>query len=600
MKYSEFEYCELVTGGLGKAPRDRVVKLSEINGIIDKSNRFECYRSHFRFTEEFHKYVNIEAPKKYDKRTVEGYDGDLYSDFIWLDIDSDEKELEKSLQKAQDILNRLMLIFELNIDELIRCYFSGEKGFHIGVPTELFGLVPSGKFNLQSKELARELSGDTITDISLYDKVRLFRLSNTKHRGEGLYKIELTPDEILLCKNVNDIKWLAKEMRLDIDRKIYPDEYFGKLADMVKLVSRPEPTEETRILSDEDKWVSKLISGGLGVGERTPSLTRLIGYLKSKGIPQDIALEIFLAWDLNNTPPLQSDPKYPKDKIIKTVADIYKYKDLQKRDYEFMTWEHAHKVAADYIKDMDKRRIKFGYPKIDKNSGGLGPGEVAYIQAFTGVGKTALAQSIQLNLIEQQGIGSLMISLEMSPMRLYFRMLSMLNIISPFEVEDAYRKNDAEYLVNKLKTKPYNKIFCVDSGPVPVDEIVRIYEQCPEQIGLVIIDYIGLVQEKGDPYVKMSKVSNDIVKFAKEKDVAVLGLVQYSRQGMNGEVRLGFARDSGIIDADARIILGLAKEEEEKQFRKLYLLKASHGYNVGEYEDLMFLQTSARLVPTVR
>jgi len=63
-------------------------------------------------------------------------------------------------------------------------------------------------------ELLRGLP-DTVRplfDLSIGDKVRLLRLPNTRHRGSGLYKVALAPDE-LHSANIEDIRILARTPR---------------------------------------------------------------------------------------------------------------------------------------------------------------------------------------------------------------------------------------------------------------------------------------------------------------------------------------------------------------------------------------------------
>ena len=602
MKYPEYNYTELIIGGYGKGvPRNNIVKLHQVNKAVNESEHFECYRSHFRFTKDYYDYVKTVAPDKFGYESNQGYAGTVYSDFVWLDIDTQHEELPKALEMAQAVLNRLIIHFDINTDELVRCYFSGKKGFHIGVPMELFNLLPSPQLNAECHLIAQELAGDVVIDQSFYDTIRLFRLTNTRHRDTNLYKIELTPDEILTCKNVEEIKRQANNPRT-LDRDIYPDEYANKLIAYAPAVVKPNGKEDNiESVRKADNWITDLLVNGASTGNRTNGLIRLAGYYKSKGIPIDISTNMLKTWDLQkNDPPLQGDKSYDKDKIDKTVSDIYKYQ--VEKEFEYITWEMCHRQAPAYIANMEKSRIKFWYPMIDENSGGLGPGEVGYIQAFTGVGKTALAQSIQLSILERQGIPSLMISLEMASMRLFFRMVGMLSGISAIEVERHYKNNTVQQFIDPFTKKPYNRIYTVASGPITIKQIETIYLNCPEKPGLVVIDYVGLMKAHiSNPYERMSLISSQVVEFAVKHQVAVLGLVQTNRFNKVGEIELGMARDSGLIDADARIIIGLwMKEGDSDEFRKIKLMKASHGNRVGFSEDAMFFGKSARLLPTER
>ena len=60
--------------------------------------------------------------------------------------------------------------------------------------------------------MAQELAGDIKIDTVVYDIVRLFRLSNTKHGKSGLYKVPLTAAEIL-HKGIDEIDVYKRQVR---------------------------------------------------------------------------------------------------------------------------------------------------------------------------------------------------------------------------------------------------------------------------------------------------------------------------------------------------------------------------------------------------
>ena len=78
-------------------------------------------------------------------------------------------------------------------------FFSGSKGFHVGLPTALWNPSPSADFHRTARRFAErlaELASVTI-DAGVYDKVRAFRAPNSRHAKTGLHKRRLTFDELL-------------------------------------------------------------------------------------------------------------------------------------------------------------------------------------------------------------------------------------------------------------------------------------------------------------------------------------------------------------------------------------------------------------------
>jgi hypothetical protein len=78
-------------------------------------------------------------------------------------------------------------------------FFSGSKGFHLGLPTALWSPAPTLDFHRTARRFAEhvaELAAVTL-DAGVYDRVRAFRAPNSRHPKTGLYKRRLTFDELL-------------------------------------------------------------------------------------------------------------------------------------------------------------------------------------------------------------------------------------------------------------------------------------------------------------------------------------------------------------------------------------------------------------------
>jgi hypothetical protein len=63
-------------------------------------------------------------------------------------------------------------------------------------------------------QIVRELpdAARLLFDLAIGDKVRLLRLPNTRHDGSGLYKVALSPEELLIC-SAAEIRGLARAAR---------------------------------------------------------------------------------------------------------------------------------------------------------------------------------------------------------------------------------------------------------------------------------------------------------------------------------------------------------------------------------------------------
>ena len=101
--------------------------------------------------------------------------------------------------------------YRLDADDL-SIFYSGSKGFHVGLPTSLWTPEPSATFNRLARrfaEHAAELLGIEI-DASIYDKIRAFRAPNSRHPKTGRHKRRLTFDELLYLKATAIVKLAAE------------------------------------------------------------------------------------------------------------------------------------------------------------------------------------------------------------------------------------------------------------------------------------------------------------------------------------------------------------------------------------------------------
>ena len=164
----------------------------------------ECYLSAFEFGDDFRDYVEIHD-------SVKGFNGLCWARWLWFDIDQ-ENDLQAALQDARKLAAFIVERYALDGDELL-AFFSGAKGFHLGLPLSLCGpLLPSGDFNRIAKQLAEGLAGlaGATIDTGVFDSVRLFRAPNSTHPKTGLRKRRMTYEELLGLK-LDRIKQLAAE-----------------------------------------------------------------------------------------------------------------------------------------------------------------------------------------------------------------------------------------------------------------------------------------------------------------------------------------------------------------------------------------------------
>jgi hypothetical protein len=144
--------------------------------------------SAFCFGDAFRRYLDA-------NRTTKGYIGETYSSWLWFDID--RNEFEQATIDARRLACGLASRYAID-DELL-VFFSGSKGFHLGLPTSLWGPLPGPSFAGHCRAYAESIASlhQVGIDSSVYDRVRAFRAPNSKHPKTGLHKRRVLLDELL-------------------------------------------------------------------------------------------------------------------------------------------------------------------------------------------------------------------------------------------------------------------------------------------------------------------------------------------------------------------------------------------------------------------
>jgi len=194
--------------GAVSEPRKLVDATSAFTGYaacdeLAEVNR-EAYLSAFQFGADFEKRDNVW------RVDVRGFNGPCWAPWLWYDIDRDG-DLEGATRDARRLAAGIAERFGLDGDELL-CFFSGSKGYHVGLPTSLWRPAAAVDFHRIARRFAEDLAGRLSLgiDTGVYDEVRAFRAPNSRHAKTGLHKRRLMSNELLGMK-IEAIVKLARE-----------------------------------------------------------------------------------------------------------------------------------------------------------------------------------------------------------------------------------------------------------------------------------------------------------------------------------------------------------------------------------------------------
>jgi replicative DNA helicase len=240
----------------------------------------------------------------------------------------------------------------------------------------------------------------------------------------------------------------------------------------------------------------------------------------------------------------------------------------------FLPVKHVLKGTFQLIERLYDRKshvtgVPTGFTDFDKLTAGLQAGELIVVAGRPSMGKTSFA----LNLAEHAGVQErttvAIFSLEMSKEQLVQRMLCSRAKVDSRRLRTGYLADaDWPHLTTAAGILSEAPIFIDDTPAISLLEMrAKARRLMAEQgLGLVIIDYLQLVQGRGraeNRQQEISEISRGLKAMAKELNVPVMALSQLSRAVEardDKRPRLADLRESGAIEQDADLVAFLYRE----------------------------------------
>lgn len=245
--------------------------------------------------------------------------------------------------------------------------------------------------------------------------------------------------------------------------------------------------------------------------------------------------------------------------------------------------------------------IPTGFADLDYKTAGLHNSDLILVAARPAMGKSAFVLNIATNAAVKANVPVVIFNLEMSKEQLVNRMLCSEAMVDSNKVRTGkIEEDDWVKLATALGPLSEAPIYIDDT---PGISIMEIRAKCrklklEKNIGLVIIDYLQLVQGSGKRNAsreqEISEISRSLKILAKELDVPVIALSQLSRaaeQRQDHRPMLSDLRESGAIEQDADIVMFLYRDDyynensEKKNIAEVTLAK-HRGGSTGTVELL--------------
>ena len=266
--------------------------------------------------------------------------------------------------------------------------------------------------------------------------------------------------------------------------------------------------------------------------------------------------------------------------------------------------EHISGVMASVWETIKERQaqgaefpgISTGLIDLDRRISGLNNSDLLILAARPGMGKTSLALNIALEAGKNSGKNVAIFSLEMSREQLGLRLISTECLIDNKKLLTGRLSGEDEWARAAMAVAALSqaKIYIDDDSSLTVADMNAKCRRIKD-LGLVIIDYLQLMQSAGDNARNnenrqqiVSDISRSLKIMAKELNVPVICLSQLSRANESrsaGQRRpmLSDLRESGSIEQDADIVMFIYRESyyeddtENPNIAECIVAKNRHG-----------------------
>lgn len=214
-----------------------------------------------------------------------------------------------------------------------------------------------------------------------------------------------------------------------------------------------------------------------------------------------------------------------------------------------------------------------GFSDLDELMNGLRAGQLIIVGARPGMGKTAFALELALQVATNNGRRVLFFSLEMSSEELSERAVASGAQVNLSRLQTGELTDDEMARVDEVVLGLHNTdlmLFCDPMVKVTDIRLAALKEQAKGKLGLIIVDYLQLMggDTKGrgaeNRQQEVAEISRNLKLLARELEVPIMALSQLSRNldaRHDKRPQLSDLRDSGAIEQDADLVLFLYRDE---------------------------------------
>lgn len=274
-----------------------------------------------------------------------------------------------------------------------------------------------------------------------------------------------------------------------------------------------------------------------------------------------------------------SDAAYTEEEDVQRLVEMAESKIYaiaeQKESKTFVHIRDALLQVYNNLQELQVNReetlgMKTGFSGLDKVLVGMGKSDLVLVGARPGMGKTSFAMNVAVSAAKRTKKSVCVFSLEMSAEQLVSRLLSSEALVDSYALRSGELSDDDwQKLAHASSELSDCEILIDDTTGMTVAGMMAKLRRV-KNLGLVVIDYLGLMQSErriDNRVQEVSEISRNLKLMAKEFKVPVICCAQLSRgpeSRTDKRPMLSDLRDSGAIEQDADIVMFLYRDEYYK------------------------------------
>jgi replicative DNA helicase len=300
-----------------------------------------------------------------------------------------------------------------------------------------------------------------------------------------------------------------------------------------------------------------------------------------------LVIEAYVEKEIEELPKRLKDSKLILDAFqqLEVIRDRIKHIDKVFIDNGVVCGIEAYENACLNLFEKNAMHLHWGLNSLNNQIRGINKGDLIIIAGRPAMGKTDFALFI-LQTICKQKKHCLIFSIEMTAESLYKRLMQFILKLDNAQIHDIKMKDyEKALIIFKRDFEPYLNI--VETGTVTnalvEAKTAEFKQKHGDNFGAVIVDYLQIMAGDGNGETeRVTKISNNLKRTAKDNLVPVIALSQLSREvekRLDKRPMLADLRQTGAIEQDADVVLFLYRED--------YYMKSEPNYERNHKLELI-------------